>query len=268
MASVDVTIDEFIVNGVGILPTTPVNYSYTSSTYPKTNTYGVATYPSVYPTDYYLSQNVSTVYTVGSISPIAFPSILMTQITASNISNIFIYAAERTFPRLLTSTPYFNFVVHKPEDESVYVSATITYTPNVGSPTTETHIFNFTGAVSSYTIDSVEVVPVVGMTSNDFVSVEKAVMLTDLPAEVVTITEFEECACELCDNCFTLTNCETGDTLTVKTDLVEEIGSVVVLEGYDGCWTVKLCDTIIEVVLTDSFVSCKSCLPNCNKPTC
>jgi hypothetical protein len=268
LSNISVTIDTILLNGIEIL-TAPLTYTYSTSAYLKSNALGTVSSPTVYPTDYSFGQNEATVYVAGTTNPIAFSQHIQNAINASGIQNLYVYSGHRTLADIDNiDRAFFNFIVQKEEESTFHIEFSVTEIPLIGPTIVKNHIITFSDNTSTYTINGVSVVPDPGTVVNDYVTTEKAIFLYPLDGDIKTIDVFEECACELCDNCFTLTNCETGDTLTVKTDLVEEIGNVVVLEGYDGCWTVRLCDPIIEVVLTDSFVSCKSCLPNCNKPTC
>lgn len=268
ISSVSVTINTILLDGEEIL-TAPLTYTYTSSAYPKANLLSSVSYPTIYLTDYIAGQNRATVYSFGTNNPVAFSQHIQNAINASGIQNLYVHSGHRTLADIdEEDRAFFNFIVQKEEESTFHIEFVTNETPLVGSPIVKDHIITFSDSTSTYTVNGVDVVPDPGTLVNDYVTTEKAIFLHNLNRDIETINVFEECTCELCDNCFTLTNCETGDILTVKTDLTEEIGSVVVLDGYDGCWTVSLCDPVIEVVITDSFVSCKSCLPNCNKPTC
>jgi len=268
LTDVSVTVSTILLNGVEIL-STPLAYSYTSAAYLKSNILGTVSFPTVYPTDYSSGQNEATVYLSGTNNPIAFSQHVQNAINASGILNLFVYSGHRTLADIDdTDRAFFNFIVQKEEESTFHMEFSVIETPITGPVVTKEHIITFSDTVATYTIDGVTMVPDSGTVVNDYVTAEKAIFLYPLGKDITHIEVLEECACELCDNCFTLTNCETGDLLTVKTDLTEEVGNVVILSGYDGCWTVAFCDPVIEVVLTDSFVSCKSCLPNCNKPTC
>ena len=79
--------------------------------------------------------------------------------------------------------------------------------------------------------------------------------------------------------CFILTNCADG-TITYNSNsqsLINYIGQVVTINGYDGCWKVELneadCDCPINATVLTSYVDCVDCLPiiaykliNCTNP--
>jgi len=79
--------------------------------------------------------------------------------------------------------------------------------------------------------------------------------------------------------CFLLTNCE-DDTITYNSNsqnLINHIGQVVTINGYDGCWEVSLndgiCDCPINATVLTSYATCEECLPiiaykliNCTNP--
>jgi hypothetical protein len=82
--------------------------------------------------------------------------------------------------------------------------------------------------------------------------------------------------------CYTLENCDTGDTIESNTQLLNQyyIGSdnIVTLNGYEGCWivsdrTTNACECPVPVTVLTSFASCEECLPtisyqftNCENP--
>lgn len=67
---------------------------------------------------------------------------------------------------------------------------------------------------------------------------------------------------------FTLTNCGTGQIITTTSNLEDYENMTVILEDYEGCWEVKTTEPSVLVVVTDSFKSCKFCLPNCFNSDC
>ena len=84
------------------------------------------------------------------------------------------------------------------------------------------------------------------------------------------IYQFDTCNEEgVCaEHCFEFTNCQTGETLIVSnTQQVTEYfvnNSVVVLNGYEGCWTIDLsleCDCPVNVTVLQAYDSCTTCLP-------
>ena len=266
LSSVTVTVSEILVNGVNIV-STPLTYTLSQSAYPLTDTLSSGAIPSLFPGDYTWNQNNPTIYTPGTTIPRYFSDFIQNILSSSGVQNIFIRSSRDSNASIGDSERFKNFVIHKHESDSLVLDLQIEVTPNIGPIVTEDHLISFVGQTATYTINTIPVVPEVGTVVQDYVTVEKPIFLFDFSEEVILDTLLE-CPCELCDNCFKLTNCETDDTLTVMTDMTEYLNQVVTLEGYDGCWTVSNCDPIIEVEVTDSFVTCKSCLPNCNTPTC
>ena len=78
--------------------------------------------------------------------------------------------------------------------------------------------------------------------------------------------------------CFEFTNCQTGEVLVVSNSptvipyYAQE--QVVTLQGYDGCWSIKItevCECPVSVTVLTAYDSCPACLPivnykftNCN----
>jgi hypothetical protein len=99
-----------------------------------------------------------------------------------------------------------------------------------------------------------------------------------------TITEYGECTfnetgLECPELCFLLTNCE-DPLITYNSNsqnLLNNVGEVVTIAGYDGCWEVSIndgiCDCPINVIVLTSSVDCETCetliaykLTNCDNP--
>ena len=98
-----------------------------------------------------------------------------------------------------------------------------------------------------------------------------------------SITEYGECrfnetGLECPPLCFILTNCATGQTYNSNSqNLINNVGQVVTINGYDGCYTVQInmgeCTCPINATVITSYATCQDCLPiiaykltNCTNP--
>ena len=66
--------------------------------------------------------------------------------------------------------------------------------------------------------------------------------------------------------CYLLTNCQTGLTITTQNNLSQYYlnNQVVVIVGQEGCWEIEIaeeCDCPQEVIVTQFFDDCPSCIP-------
>lgn len=81
------------------------------------------------------------------------------------------------------------------------------------------------------------------------------------------------------DICYTLTNCDTGETLTSNSDSFLNpyiLGLTIKIVGHTGCWTVTSaedCTCAIALTLQLSYIDCETCkgvtaykLTNCSNP--
>lgn len=66
---------------------------------------------------------------------------------------------------------------------------------------------------------------------------------------------------------YILVSCDNDDFIFTNSDLSQYLGTTVKLEDMEGCWEVSALQSQ-DVVVTDSFKSCKWCLPKCEKPEC
>lgn len=98
-----------------------------------------------------------------------------------------------------------------------------------------------------------------------------------------TITSYGDCTfthtgLECPELCFLLTNCVTGEQYNSNSqNLLNNVGQVVTINGYDGCYTVdinlKECNCPINATVLTSYATCQDCLPivaykltNCTNP--
>ena len=66
--------------------------------------------------------------------------------------------------------------------------------------------------------------------------------------------------------CWLLTNCQTGETITTQSNLSQYYyaNQVVVIVGQEGCWEIEItddCDCAQEVIVTQFYNDCPSCIP-------
>lgn len=66
--------------------------------------------------------------------------------------------------------------------------------------------------------------------------------------------------------CWLLTNCQTGETITTQSNLSQYYyaNQVVVIVGQEGCWEIEIttdCDCAQEVIVTQFYDDCPSCIP-------
>lgn len=267
-ASVYLLLTSVKVNGQELI-NSATGYTYPGASYPYTGFLGAASIPSAFPADYPSGQNVSTAYTPGSVAPRALPDFIQAIINASGVQGIYFVAADPAYAARtsgLRLETFSNIIIHKAVSQTVEVEFETTLSQVAGPDVVNSHRIVFSGSTATYQVDGITVVPTIGTTVQDFVTEEKPVYLYAAPTEEITVQE--DCPCDSCGECFNLTNCETGEIMQTTTNLTEYLSSVVTLEGYDGCWTVSNCSPKVAVVVEDEFVSCKSCLPNCNTPTC
>ena len=98
--------------------------------------------------------------------------------------------------------------------------------------------------------------------------------IVGVEGEDYTLIIGEDCIDGECiEQCFLLTNCEPEqhpDQDPVLTSNLQSLSqyaygnSVVVLAGYEGCWTVTVteeCDCPIDVTVIQDYIDCEACLP-------
>lgn len=266
--SFDFSITSFEVDGQELI-TTPVIVSYDNLTQTLVNYNTGASIPTIFPTDYVLGQVVDTTYISGTQSPIDFTQALQQMLNSFGISKVMIKGSNISFSDVEGTGPldrFPNYVIQKPENSSVKISYIAVTKSTIAPDLTVSVDVEFIGSTASFKLNGVETNVVTTVSAQDGVTVNKALVLSELVVE--TIEEGGECPCELCDNCYSLTNCDTKETLTSYSDLSSSVGKVVTLEDYEGCWTVQNCTPSVEVVVVDTFSRCKACQPNCYTPKC
>lgn len=262
-AFIIVTLNSVEINGSELI-TSPI--SFNSTTEPQTAITGGATIPATYPTDYNVSTFVNTEYVLGTGYKIALTDAIQALIDSSGIQTIFV---RRTTPGTpsVNGTPnsFSNFGIQKREVDSISVQFDLEIHPTIGSVVTDSVEIEFSESIASYKYNSVET-NIAGFPAQSYVTTESAFFLH--PFSFKTFEEVE-CPCELCDNCYLLTNCiDSQIWMQTYTDLADEVGNVIEIEGVDGCWKVSECPGKVVVEVKESYASCKGCKPKCNTPNC
>lgn len=230
-----------------------------------TNITGGASYPPAYPSDYINNNFKNTNYTPGTSYRTVLTETLQNYLNSSGFNHIYIKRATDSSPHAEGSVKAFsNFIIQKRESEKVEISF-IKTTTSPSSTTIEDIQINFDQDTSTYQIDGVETA-YGGHLSQNYVTTTDGLILY-----LFSFRSFEEedCVCDMCENCYLLTNC-SDDSIWVRTysDLSDSLGMVVELEELEGCWKVSECISKIEVTIKDSYVHCKACQPKCQTPKC
>ena len=257
------TITSVVVNGTELVGS-PI--SINSSTEPETNITGGATIPATYPTDYNSFIFINTEYVAGTGYKIGITDAIQTLLNNSGLMTMFVRRTSPYSPIAEGQSNIFsNFGIHKREVDSIQIRYELEIHPSIGSVVTDIVEIDFSESTASYKYNSVET-SIAGYSAQDYVTTDSAFYLS--PFSFKTFEEVD-CPCELCDNCYLLTNC-TDSTIWMQTyaDLEDEVGNTIELEGIEGCWKVSLCSDKVFVEVKESYASCKSCQPKCNTPNC
>lgn len=220
------------------------------------NSSGSFSNPTVYPTNYTDGESNATNYIVDGtgygITGISF----IESTIQSFLPEVAVKRAQPTSPSV-SGEVFANFVIELPKDDSYEFQVTVA--SNLAPTKVYDYLITQTAAV--YKINNALTPVYSSLYADYFTTDNKGVRLQNYSFK--TINTISECPCELCDNCFTLTNCETNEVMISYSDLVSFVGDVVQLEEESGCWKVEFCPESSAVTVKDSFTTCKACLPTC-----
>jgi hypothetical protein len=125
--------------------------------------------------------------------------------------------------------------------------------------------YNITGTVRQLQYINCDNQVVKDPTANEFCS-RVYPWVTGTPGEYQVVQGFPCIDGECPEVCYLLTNCQTGETITTQSNLNQYYlnNQVVVIVGQEGCWEIEItddCDCAQEVIVTQFYSSCETCIP-------